>query len=175
MKRVCCILSLMAIIGLTLFGGTASAAPVAGKTMPWVEIGRGTITSTTNDVTTSVGKTFGTPVHRGTTSGSQLAASPPPRCSSGASSSLTGSVTTTSSDGSQLITSVNGTVCVLATTSSYTRFLARNTLTVTGGTGEFANATGGAKQVVVVTLSATTFGSQGPFTSFTYGSIRLAG
>jgi len=48
-------------------------------------------------------------------------------------------------------------------------------LTVTGGTGEFANATGGAKQVVVVNLSATTFGSQGPFTSFTYGSIRLAG
>jgi hypothetical protein len=74
-----------------------------------------------------------------------------------------------------LIASLSGTVCVLATTSSYTRYLAVNTLTVTGGTGEFANATGGARQVAVVTLSPTAFGSQGPFASFTYGSIQLAG
>jgi hypothetical protein len=57
----------------------------------------------------------------------------------------------------------------------YTRYLVMSTLFVPGGTGEFANATGGAKQIVVVTLSPTTFGSQGPFTSFTYGGIRLAG
>jgi hypothetical protein len=48
------------------------------------------------------------------------------------------------------------------------------TVTVTGGTGEFANATGSARQYVVVTLSATAFGSQGPFNSFLYGVIRLA-
>ena len=173
--RRACILTLVAVFGLTFFEGSASATPTAGKVMPYVEIGTGTITSTANDVTTSVGTIFGTPVHRGTTSGSQMAASPPPPCSSGATSSVTGSVTTTASEGSQLFTSLNGTVCVLATTSSYTRYLARDTLTVTGGTGEFANATGVATQIVVVTLSPTTFGSQGPFTSFTYGSIRLGG
>jgi hypothetical protein len=174
MRRTC-ILALVAVFVLTFFEGTASATPAAGKAMPYVEIGSGTITSTTNDVTTSVGTTFGTPVHRGNTIGSESAASPPPPCGSGTSSSVTGSVTTTASDGSQLFTSLNGTVCVLATTPSYTRYLVMSTLFVTGGTGEFANATGGAKQIVVVTLSPTTFGSQGPFTSFTYGNIRLAG
>ena len=173
--RRACILTLVAVFGVTFFEGTASATPTAGKVMPYVEIGSGTITSTTNDVTTSVGTVFGTPIHRGTTSGSQMAASPPPPCGSGAGSSETGSVTATASNGSQLTTSLNGTVCVLATTSSYTRYLVMNSVTVTGGTGEFANATGAAKQVVVLTLSPTTFGSQGPFTSFTYGSVRLAG
>ena len=172
--RKACILTLVAVFGLTFFEGTASATPTAGKEVPWVEIGSGTITSTTNDVTTSVGTVFGTPVHRGTTTGSQTAASPPPPCGSGASSSVTGSVTTTASDGSQLITSLNGTVCVLATTSSSTRYLAIDTVSVTGGTGDFANATGSAHQVAVVTLSATAFGSQGPFISFSYGSIQLA-
>jgi hypothetical protein len=166
------ILTLAVVFGLTFFEGTASATPTAGKVMPYVEIGSGTITSTTNDVTASIGTVFGTPVFRGTTSGSQMAASPPPPCGSG-SSSVTGSVITTGSNGNQLTTSLNGTVCVLATTSSYTRYLVMNTVTVTGGAGEFANATGSAKQVVVVTLSPTTFGSQGPFTSFTYGSIQL--
>lgn len=172
--RRACILTLVAVFALTFFEGTASATPTAGRGMPYVEIGNGTITSTTNDVTTSMGTVFGTPVHRGTTSGSQMAASPPPPCSTGT-SSLTGSNATTASDGSQLTTSLNGTVCVLATTSSSTRYLVINTVTVTGGTGEFVNATGSAKQVVVVTLSPTTFGSQGPFTAFLYGTIRLAG
>ena len=173
--RRACILTLVAVFGLTFFEGTASATPTAGKVMPYVEIGNGTITSTTNDVTTSVGTVLGTPVHQGTTSGSQMAASPPPPCGSGSGSSVTGTVATTASNGGQLTTSLNGTVCVLAATSSHTRYLVMNTVTVTGGTGEFANATGSAKQVVVITLSPTTFGSQGPFTSFTYGIVRLAG
>jgi hypothetical protein len=171
--RRACILTLIAVVGLTFFEGIASATANAGKAMPYVEVGSGTITSTTNDVTTSVGTVFGTPIHRGSTTGSQMAASPPPSCGSGSSSSVTGSVTATASKGSQLTTSLNGTVCVLTTTSSYTRYLVMNTVTVTGGTGEFANATGAAKQVVILSLSPTTFGSQGPFTSFTYGSIRL--
>ena len=171
--RRACILALVVVFGLTFFEGIASATPGAGTRMPYLEIGRGTITSTINDVTTSVGTVFGTPVHQGTTSGSQMATSPPPPCGSGT-SSLTGSNTTTASDGSQLSASLNGTVCVLATTSSYTRYLVMNTVTFTGGTGEFVNATGNANQVVIVTLSPTAFGSQGPFTAFTYGSIQLS-
>jgi hypothetical protein len=50
-----------------------------------------------------------------------------------------------------------------------------STVTVTGGTGEFANATGGGKQYSDVTLYPTADGTQGPFTSFLYGIIRLAG
>jgi len=173
--RRACIFTLVAVFGLAFFEGTASATPAAGKVVPYLEIGSGTITSTTNDVTTSVGTVFGTPVFQGTSVGSQMAASPPPTCGSGAGSSVTGSVTTTASNGSELSTSLNGTVCVLAATSSSTRYLVMSTVTVTGGTGEFTNASGGAKQVVVVTLSPTTFGSQGPFISFTYGIIRLAG
>jgi hypothetical protein len=87
---------------------------------------------------------------------------------------VTGSVTTTASNGSQLTFSLSGTVCQAATTSSYTRYLVTSSVTVTGGTGEFANATGGGKQYSLVTLYPTGFGTQGPFTSFLYGSIRLA-
>jgi hypothetical protein len=55
MKRTC-ILTLVAVFGLTFFEGTASATPTAGKAMPYVEIGSGSISSTTNDVTTSVAR-----------------------------------------------------------------------------------------------------------------------
>ena len=64
--RRACIFTLVAVFGLTFFEGTASATPAAGNVMPYLEIGSGTITSTTNDVTTSVGTVFGTPVFRGT-------------------------------------------------------------------------------------------------------------
>jgi len=50
-----------------------------------------------------------------------------------------------------------------------------STVTITGGTGDFANATGGGKQYSVVTLYPTADGTQGPFTSFLFGIIRLAG
>lgn len=173
--RRTCILTVVAVLGLTFFGGAASAAPTVSKVRPYVEIGSGTITSTVQDETTSVGQVFGTPVVRGTTSGSQVAASPPPPCGPGAGSPVTGSVTTTASNGSQLTFSSSGTVCVSATTSTYTRYRVAATVTVTGGTGEFAGATGGGKQYSVVTLYPTTYGTQGPFTSFLFGSIQLAG
>jgi hypothetical protein len=168
------ILAVVAIFGLTFFGGAASAAPRGWRVEPYVEIGRGTITSTVQDVTTSVGKVFGTPIFRGTTSGSQEAASPPPPCGPDGGSQVTGSVTTTASNSSQLTFSLSGTVCESATTSSYTRYLVRSTVTVTGGTGEFTNATGGGKQFSVVTLYPTGDGTQGPFNSFLHGIIRLA-
>jgi len=171
--RRTCILTVVAVLGLTFFEGTASATPTGWKVAPYVEIGSGTITSTVQDVTTSVGKVFGTPVFRGTTSGSQVAASPPPPCGPGAGSPVTGSVTTTASTGSQLTFSLSGTVCVSATTSSYTRYLVTATVTITGGSGEFAGATGGGKQYSVVTLYPTAYGTQGPFASFLYGTIRL--
>ena len=174
MRRTC-ILTVVAVLGLTFFQGTASATPAGWKVAPYVEIGSGTITSTVQDVTTSVGKVFGTPVVRGTTSGSQVAASPPPPCGPNAGSPVTGSVTTTASNGSQLTFSLSGTVCESATTSSYNRYLVTSTVTVTGGTGEFANATGGGKQYSVVTLYPTADGTQGPFTSFLFGIIRLVG
>jgi hypothetical protein len=173
--RRTCILIVVAVLGLAFFEGTASATPIGRKVAPYVEIGRGTITSTVQDVTTSVGKVFGTPVVRGTTSGSEVAASPPPRCGPNAGSPVTGSVTTTASNGSQLSFSLSGTVCESAMTSSYTRYLVTSTVKVTGGTGEFANATGGGKQYSVVTLYPTADGTQGPFTSFLYGIIRFAG
>jgi hypothetical protein len=175
--RGACILTVLAVLGLTFLEGTASATATATgwKVAPYVEIGSGTITSTVQDVTTSVGKVFGTPVFRGTTSGSQEAASPPPPCGPGAGSPVTGSVTTTASNGSQLTFSLSGTVCVSATTSSYTRYFVNATVTIMGGSGEFAGATGGGKQYSVVTLYPTTYGTQGPFTSFLYGIIRLAG
>lgn len=173
--RRTCILAVVAVLGLTFFEGTASATPTTWKVAPYVEIGRGTITSTAQDLTTSVGKVFGTPIVRGTTSGSEVAASPPPPCGPHAGSQVTGSVTTTAANGSQLNFSLSGTVCESATTSSYTRYLVTSTVTVTGGTGEFANATGGGKQYSDVTLYPTADGTQGPFTSFLYGIIRLAG
>lgn len=174
MRRTC-ILVLVAIVGLTFFESAASATPGGRKAVPYVELGSGTITSTVQDVTSSVGTVVGTPVVRGTTSGSEVAASPPPPCAPNAGSPVTGSVITTASNGSQLTFSLSGTVCQAATTSSYTRYLVTSTVTVTGGTGEFANATGGGKQYSVVTLYPTSFGTQGPFTSFLYGSIQLAG
>jgi len=176
MRRTFVFFALLAVLpftlSLTFLNATASAAPPGGNIVPWFAIASGTVTSTTNLVTTSVGQTFGTPIVRGTTSGSQVAAAPPPPCGSGAGSPVTGSVTTTASNGDQLFSSVNGTACQSSTTPE--RFLALFTVTVTGGTGEFANATGSARQFVVVTLSATTFGSQGPFTSFQFGFIHLA-
>ena len=66
-------------------------------------------------------------------------------------------------------------MCESATTSSYTQYRVTSTVTVTGGTGEFANATGGGEQYSVVTLYPTADGAQGPFSSFLYGTIRLAG
>jgi hypothetical protein len=172
--RRACLLAVVAVLGLTFFAGTASATPRGWKVEPYVEIGKGTITSTVQDVTTSVGKVFGTPIVRGTTSGSQVAVSPPPPCGPDAGSQVTGSVTTTAPNGSQLTFSLSGTVCESASTSSYTRYLVKSTVTVTGGTGEFANATGGGKQYSVVTLYPTADGTQGPFNSFLYGIIRLA-
>jgi hypothetical protein len=174
MRRTC-ILVLVAVVGVTFFESAASATPSGRKVVPYVELGSGTITSTVQDVTSSVGTVVGTPVVRGTTSGSEVAASPPPPCGPNAGSAVTGSVTTTASNGSQLNFSLSGTVCQAATTSSYTRYLVRSTVTVTGGTGEFAGATGGGKQDSVVTLYPTSDGTQGPFTSFLYGMIRLAG
>jgi hypothetical protein len=174
MKRTC-IFGAFTVLALTLLDGTASATPSGWRVAPYVEIGSGTITSTAQDVTTSVGKVFGTPIVRGTTSGSQMAASPPPPCGSSAGSLVTGSVTTTASNGSELSFSLNGTVCESATTSSYTRYVVTATVTITGGTGEFANATGGGRQYSVVTLYPTADGTQGPFTSFLHGVIRLAG
>jgi hypothetical protein len=173
--RRTCILTVVAVLGLTFFEGTASATPNRWKVSPYVEIGSGTITSTVQDMTTSVGKVFGTPIVRGTTSGSEVAASPPPPCGPNVGSPVTGSVVTTASNGSQLNLSLSGTVCEAATTSSYTRYLVTSTVTVKGGTGEFANATGGGKQYSVVTLYPTGDGTQGPFVSFLYGTIRLAG
>jgi hypothetical protein len=144
--RRACILTVVTIFCLAFFEGTASAAPTVSKVAPYVELGSGTVTSTVQDVTTSVGKVFGTPIFLGTTSGSEAATSPPPACGASAGSPVSGSVTTTASNGSQLDFSLSGTVCVSATTSSYTRYLVRATVTVIGGTGEFANATGGGKQ-----------------------------
>lgn len=173
--RRACVITVLTVLTLTLVAGTASAAPVGWQVRPYLEIGRGTITSTAEDVTTSVGSVFGTPILHGTTSGSQVTASPPPPCGPGAGSAVTGSVTTTASNGSTLSFSLNGTVCALDTTSSYTRYLVTSTVTVTGGTGEFANATGAGKQYTVVTLYPTADGTQGPFTSFLSGTIRVAG
>ena len=177
MRRTMCFFTVLAVLPLTLsltfFDAAASAAPSAGKVVPWVAIGSGTLTSTAQDVTTSVGQTFGTPIVRGTTSGAQVAAAPPPLCGSGTGSAVTGSVTTTASSGDELFVSLNGTVCQISASSE--RFFVSFAVTVTGGTGEFADATGSGRQFVVATLSATAFGSQGPFTSFTFGAIRLAG
>ena len=173
--RRICLFAALAVLALTLFDGTASATPSGWRVAPYVEIGSGTITSTVQDVTTSMGTVFGTPILRGTTSGSEVAASPPPPCSPSAGSPVTGSVTTTASDGSQLNFSLSGTVCESATTASYTRYLVTATVTVTGGTGEFANATGGGRQYSIVTLYPNGDGTEGPFTSFLYGVIRLAG
>ena len=169
------IFTVLTVVTLTLIGGTASAAPSGWRVRPYIEIGRGTITSTVQDATTSAGKVFGTPIVRGTTTGSQVAAGPPQPCGPNAGTPVTGSVTTTASNGSELTFSLNGTVCESAATSSYTQYRVTSTVTVTGGTGEFANATGGGRQYSVVTLYPTADGTQGPFTSFLYGAIRLAG
>ena len=169
------IFTVLTVVTLTLLGGTASAAPSGWRVRPYIELGGGTITSTVNDATTSAGKVFGTPFFGGTTSGSQVAAGAPQPCGSSPSTPVTGSVTTTASNGSELTFSLNGTVCVAAATSSYTQYRVTSTVTVTGGTGEFANATGGGWQYSVVTLYPTADGTQGPFTSFLYGAIRLAG
>ena len=173
--RRTCILIVATLLALAFFGGTASATPAHWRVVPYVEIGSGTITSTVQDVTTSVGKVFGTPVVRGTTSGSEIAASAPPPCGPNAGSPVTGSVTTTASNGSQLSFSLSGTVCESATAASYTSYVVTSTVTITSGTGEFADATGGGKQYSVVTLYPTGDGTQGPFISFLYGTIRLAG
>jgi len=157
------IFTVVTVLALTLLGASASATPSGGRVRLYVELGSGTITSTVQDVTTSVGKVIGTPIAQGTTSGSQIAAAPPPPCGPNAGSAVTGSVTTTAADGSELTFSLNGTVCVSAVTSSYTRYLVTSTVTVTGGTGKFANATGGGKQFSVVTLYPTGDGTQGPF------------
>jgi len=174
-RKTCILIVVATVLGLAFFEGTASATATGWKVAPYLEVGSGTVTSTAQDVTTSVGKVFGTPVARGTTSGSEVAASPPPPCGSNPGSPVTGSVTTTASNGSQLNFSFSGTVCVSATTSSYTRYRVTSTVTVTGGTGEFANATGGGEQYSDVTLYPTADGTQGPFTSFLHGAIRLAG
>ena len=172
--RRACILTVVAVLGLTFFEGTASATATGWKVVPYVEIGSGTITSTAQDVTTSVGKVFGTPIFQGTTSGSQEAASPPPPCALGAGSPVTGSVTTTASNGSQLTFSLNGTVCVSATTSSYTRYLVNATVTITGGSGEFAGATGGGKQysvVISIRLHPAPRGLSPHFSTAPFGSL----
>ncbi len=65
-------------------------------------------------------------------------------------------------------------MCESASTTSYNRYRVTSKVTVTGGTGEFANATGGGQQYSVVTLYPTADGTEGPFTSFVYGVIRLA-
>ena len=174
MRRTC-VITVVVVLGLTLFEGAASATSTRLKVEPYVEIGSGTITSTAQDVTTSAGNVFGTPIVRGTTDGSEVAASPPTPCGTSAGVPVTGSVTTTASNGSQLTFSLRGTVCESATTSSYTQYHVTSTVTVTGGTGEFANATGGGEQYSVVTLYPSAGGTQGPFSSFLYGTIRLAG
>ena len=60
--RRTCIITVVAVLGLTLFEGAASATTARWKVEPYVEIGSGTITSTAQDVTTSAGNVFGTPI-----------------------------------------------------------------------------------------------------------------
>ncbi len=172
--RKTCIAIVLTVIGLSALNGSASATPLTGKVRPYVELGHGTIVSTVQNVTTSTGKVVGIPIRRGTTSGSEVASSSPPPCGPNAGSPVTGSVTTTASNGNELNTSLNGTVCKSASTSSYTRYLLTATVTITGGTGRFTDATGGGKLYSTVTLYPNSGGSQGPFTSLVIGAIRLA-
>lgn len=142
--------------------------------MPYVTFTQGIISSTVQNVTTSSGREVGTPLGAATTSGSQVATSAPLPCGVSPASTDSGTTLAVATNGKAIDTSYTGTVCVSASTSSYTRYVFNGTFTITGGTGPFSNATGGGRLYSIVTLYPTGDGTQGPLLSLAVGTIRLA-
>ena len=175
MKRVVICLGSI-VFGLVLLGATAMPAEAAKGpvTATYRERVVGTIVSTSQNFTSSAGRMNGSPIHRGTTSGLQSAASTPPPCTAG-SSQASGTTTIVAANGDNLYTSFTARVCESQSTSNSGTYTLTGTFTITGGTGKFAGATGGGTTNSTLTLYATPQGSQGPFVSHSLGTITLAG
>jgi hypothetical protein len=174
MKRTCFGICLSAL-ALCVLPESAAAAPSGGKVKAYVEESRGVIISTSPNFVTSSSRIHGTLIAHGTSSGTQMAASTPPPCSTGT-TSISGSTTAVADKtGDNLYNTYTGTVCVSSSTASSTTYLVTATSTYTGGTGRFAGATGGGTFTATATLYATPQGSQGPFISRGRGTIDLTG
>jgi hypothetical protein len=162
-------------LGLALFvcTGIAVASP-GGPAQPFRVSASGTIVSLVQNQTTSSGSVRGTLLGNGNFSAIEVTATNPTPCSSGPGSPASGSNTDTAANGDVLNTSFTGTVCQSASTATSATDQFTGQFTITGGTGRFANATGGGTVHATAMLSATAQGSEGPITYVDTGTIRLS-
>ncbi len=130
--------------------------------------------SVVQNQTTSSGTVRGRLLGRGRFNATEVTTSNPTPCSSGPGSPASGSNMDTAANGDVLTTSFTGTVCQSASTPTSATDQFTGQFTITGGTGRFANATGGGTVTATATLSATAQGSAGPITYRDIGTIRLS-
>jgi hypothetical protein len=161
------------VLGLLAFGTTAAHAARGPVTRSYRERSVGVIVSTSQNFTSTSGRVSGTPISRGTGSGTQAAGAAPPVCAIG-STSVSGSTTTVAANGDILDSSFSGSVCESVVTPTSGTYVVTATFTITGGTGRFAGATGGGTLSSTAVLHETPFGSQGPVLSHSLGTITLA-
>jgi hypothetical protein len=171
-RRVCLGI-ILGVLTASIGAGAASATPRPGRAEPYREVTRSVIVSTAQNMTTSSGQVTGTPIVHGTGSGSQAAGTTPPLCGSGPGSPTSGTTTTVAKNGNIIFTAFTGTVCQSGSTPTSGTYLLTGTFTITGGTGRFADATGGGTLTSKITLHPTPQGSQGPAVSHARGTIDL--
>jgi hypothetical protein len=160
-------------LALSVCAGIAVASP-GGRAHRFRLRASGTITSVVQNQTTSSGTVRGRLLGHGSFSASEVTASNPTPCSSGPGSPASGSNRDTAANGDVLTTSFTGTVCQSASTPTSATDQFTGKFTITGGTGRFANATGGGTVRATATLNATPQGSAGPLTYVDIGRIRLS-